>query len=76
MVAPDPVEGAEFGGAFDATGGGLVDVDMGAWGALDVLVFGDVQCDSGEADCFAQEPAYILLGHVLMRDSKRKGRGG
>lgn len=51
VLGEGPGEGAELRGAFDATGRGLVDVDMSGAGVVGVL--GDGEGDGGPGDGFA-----------------------
>ena len=60
MRAPLVVEGAQLGGALDAAGEGLREVDVGDGGVLFVEVLLQVLRHGGEADRFAGEPADAL----------------
>lgn len=61
MVLPElPVELSKLCCALDATGCGLLDVDVGVSFFVEVLL--DVQIDSCEADGFALPPADALEG--------------
>lgn len=55
-----PVQDSLFGGSLDSASGGLVDVDVGDAGFVDVLL--DGEGDGGEVDGFALEPADALEG--------------
>lgn len=60
VVTVCPVESAQFFGFGNAAGGDLLDVDVGD--GVGVFVLGDGEGDGGEFDCFAEEPADVLLG--------------
>lgn len=55
-----PIQDTLLRGSLDASGGRLVDVDVGDAGFVDVLL--DGEGDGSEADCFALEPADALEG--------------
>ena len=59
MVTVGPVKGAQFFGFGNAAGGDLLDVDVGD--GVGVFVLRDGKGDGGEFDCFAEEPADVLL---------------
>ena len=58
--APLVVEGAQLGGAIDAAGEGLPEVDVGDGGVLFVEVLLQVLRHGGEADRYAGEPVDAL----------------
>lgn len=60
VLALYPIECADLAGAFDTTGRGLVDIDVGETCIIDVLLY--VEGDSCEGDGFTGEPADALQG--------------